>query len=88
VVKHTKTAIQAFTPITRLIPLLMMIGPAKSTTANGRATWTLSLGNGAIKGALNVGLARVHFTQRDTTERAITRLLNGQYLRLTSASKA
>jgi len=68
----------------------MMIGPAKSTpvTANGRATWTLSLGNGAIKGALNVGLARVHLTQRDTTERAITRLLNGQYLRLTSASKA
>ena len=85
-----KTAIHAFIPVWRRIPLLIIKGPAKSTplTANGLVGTTRCFGNGAIRGHTNLGLARTQVTHRFVTERAMLLPLIGQYRCLTSASNA
>lgn len=72
--KQTNTAIHAFIPTTLCIPLLIIRGPSKFSpvTVNGREYCTLCSGNGAIIELHNLGLARIYFMHRRTTERVIT----------------
>lgn len=63
------------------MPLLIVIGPAKSTpiAKKGRTSCTLSFGERSINSSWNLNLVSVNLIQRDITERTITRSLNGQY---------